>query len=56
MQECSEVMAYGQKAFVGFLVMDSNLDQATQDQFQRLDDLGHDMKRAIQLKRTNRDV
>ena len=53
MQECSEVMAYGQKAFVGFLVMDSNLDQATQDQFQRLDDLGHDMKRAIKLRRTN---
>ncbi len=56
MQECSEVMSYGQKAFVGFLVMDSNLDQATQNQFQRLDDLGHDMKRAIQLKRTKADV
>jgi len=49
-------MAYGQKAFVGFLVMDSSLDQATHEQFQRLDNLGHDMKRAIQLKRTNKDV
>jgi len=56
MQECAEVMAYGQKAFMGFLVMDSSLDQATQDQFQRLDDLGLDMKNAIQLKRTNTDV
>ena len=51
MQECSEAMAYGQKAFIGFLIMDSDLDQATQDQFERLDDLGHDVKKAIQLKK-----
>jgi hypothetical protein len=46
MKDCSEAMAYGQKAFVGFLIMDT---QKTQEQFQLLDSLGDEMKKAIQL-------
>ncbi len=48
MRDCAEAMAYGQMVFVGFLVVDADLDQRTAVQIGVLDQLGDDMKKAIQ--------
>jgi len=47
MKQCSEVMEYGQKAFVGFLMVDAELDSETVKQFKSLDQLGEAMDNSI---------
>jgi hypothetical protein len=47
MQQCSEAMAMGQRAFCGFLVMDRNVDEMTSRQITRIDQAGENMLKAI---------